>query len=83
VQAADAPTGGALIAGVSPGGAAEKSGLRTGDIVTGVGESRIRDAASLTAAIRARKPGDSVKLSYTRDGKAGTATATLGRATTP
>jgi len=81
VDVADAPTGGALIRSVTPGSAAEKAGLNTGDIVTAVGDSRISDAASMTAAIRSRQPGDAVKLTYTRNGTSATTTATLGSAT--
>ena len=81
VQAGDTPDGGALVAALTPGGAAEKSGLRTGDVITAVGDSRIRDAASLTAAIRSRRPGETVTLAYLRAGTSGTATATLGAAT--
>lgn len=81
VSVGDAPSGGALVGPVTPGGAAEKSGVKSGDIITSVGESRISDAASLTAAIRSRRPGESVTLTYTRSGTTNTTTATLGTAT--
>lgn len=81
VQAGDTPSGGALVAALTPGGAAARSGLETGDIITAVGDSRIKDAASLTAAIRSRRPGESVELTYTRGGTGSKATVTLGAAT--
>jgi putative serine protease PepD len=81
VDATDAPSGGALIRAVTTGSAAEKAGLKTGDIVIAVGDSRISDAASMTAAIRSRQPGEAVKLTYTRGGTSSTTTATLGSAT--
>lgn len=81
VSIGDAPTGGALVGPLTPGGAADKSGIKTGDVITAVGDSRISDAASLTAAIRSRRPGEAVTLTYTRDGVSSTTKATLGTAT--
>lgn len=52
-----------------PGSPAEKAGLRAGDVVVGVDETDVADGASFTAAIRARKAGDEVKLRLRRDGK--------------
>jgi putative serine protease PepD len=80
VRVTDAPAGGALIADVTAGSAATTSGLKSGDVVTDVGSTHIRDAAALTAAITSANPGDSVKLTYVRDGKTLTTTAVLGTA---
>jgi serine protease Do/serine protease DegQ len=60
---------GALVAGVAPGSAAEKAGVRTGDVVTAVDGHGIRSAAELRRAIGMLRVGDKVELSLLRDGK--------------
>ncbi|MQA05193.1 MAG: PDZ domain-containing protein [Streptosporangiales bacterium] len=80
VQVSDAQEGdaaGGHIATVADGGAAEKAGLRAGDVVTKVGERRIDSADALIAAIRAHRPGDEVTITYRRGGDMHTATVTL------
>ena len=69
---------GAVIADVTPGGAADAAGLRAGDVVTRVGDRRLEGADSLIAAIRSHRPGDEVALSYRRDGAEHTVRVTLG-----
>ncbi|MGH8891958.1 MAG: S1C family serine protease [Actinomycetes bacterium] len=69
---------GAGVAAVSPGSAATEAGLRAGDVITEVGDRAVDDADSLIAAVRSHRPGDEVTLTYTRDGRQSTATATLG-----
>jgi putative serine protease PepD len=76
VQASDV-TGGARIESVTTSSAAAKAGLKTGDIITKVDDTRIDDATALTAAIRAHSSGDTVRLTYTRNGTSHTTTATL------
>lgn len=71
--------GGARITSVTKGSAAEKAGLKEGDIITKVNEYNVADADDLPAAIGKFKPEDKVTVSYTRDGKAATASATLGK----
>jgi putative serine protease PepD len=63
---------------VRAGTPAERAGLEEGDIVTSVGGSRVRTASDLSTAIDARKPGDRVSLTYTRDGQSHSVTVTLG-----
>jgi putative serine protease PepD len=72
--------GGASLTSVVDGGAAAEAGLRTGDVVTRIGERAITSADDLVAAIRSAVPGDSVTITYTRDGESATTTATLGTA---
>lgn len=43
--------GGALVASVTPGSAAEKAGLKAGDVITSVNGDRVRDADDLTHEI--------------------------------
>jgi serine protease Do/serine protease DegQ len=60
---------GALVAGVAPGSAAEKAGVRTGDVVSAVDAHVIRNAAELRRTIGMLRVGDKVDLSLLRDGK--------------
>jgi putative serine protease PepD len=78
VSVQDAQTGGAAVAVVSDGSAAQQLGLREGDVITKVGDRPVDDADSLIAAIRSHRPGDDVTLTFTRDGSQDTVTATLG-----
>jgi putative serine protease PepD len=68
---------GAVVVSVTPGGAADQAGLKANDIVTAVGSQVIENSSQLTAAIRARAPGDKVTLTVTRGKKTLTLTATL------
>lgn len=70
---------GAEIASVSKESAAEKAGLKEGDVITKIGEDKIEDTEDVTKAVRSRKPGDKVAITYLRDGKEQKATAELGK----
>jgi putative serine protease PepD len=72
--------GGALLSTVDAGSAASKAGLRAGDVVTAVDDTRISDGRDLSATIRAHTPGDTVTLTYTRGGSSDTVRVTLGTA---
>jgi putative serine protease PepD len=73
---------GVTISAVDSGGPAAKGGLKAGDVVTGVGQTRVSTADALIAAIRSHAPGSQVTVSYTRGGKVATATVTLGKSDT-
>ncbi|WP_162602492.1 S1C family serine protease [Nocardioides daejeonensis] len=60
---------GVLIDEVTKGGAAEKAGLKKGDVVRELNDRVVVDSPSLIVAIRAHVPGDTVTLTVTRDGK--------------
>jgi Tol biopolymer transport system component len=65
------PPGGApgvLLAGVRPGGAAEKAGLRRGDILIGLGAHKIGSVEDLMYALNASKPGETVTAVLQREG---------------
>ncbi|MBJ7359108.1 MAG: trypsin-like peptidase domain-containing protein [Nocardioides sp.] len=62
-------TQGAVIREVTAGSAADEAGLEPGDVVTKVDDTRITGADSLIATIRAYRPGDTVTLTWTRDGE--------------
>jgi len=76
---AKSTTVGALISKVTSGGAAEKAGLKSGDIVTTFNGVPVTDANDLTAQVRALAAGAKADLSYLRDGKSFTVTVTLGQ----
>ncbi|MER5438313.1 trypsin-like peptidase domain-containing protein [Streptomyces sp. NPDC002790] len=79
-------TGGAKItqqgaggsAAVTSNGPADKAGLKPGDVITKLDDQPIDSGPTLIGQIWQHKPGDSVKLTYTRDGKEHTADVTLG-----
>jgi putative serine protease PepD len=75
---ADTSSDGVALAGVVDGGAAQKAGLRAGDVVTAVDGVNTTTADGLIAAIRFHAPGSSVTIAYLRDGQSGTAQVTLG-----
>ncbi|WP_295627897.1 S1C family serine protease [uncultured Corynebacterium sp.] len=60
-----APVPGALVGDVTPGGAAERAGLRPGDVIVKVDERRVDSGVALIAAIRSREVGDTVTLTVT------------------
>ncbi|HVZ72840.1 MAG TPA: M28 family peptidase [Polyangia bacterium] len=65
------PPGGApgvLLAGVRPGGPAEKAGLRHGDILVQLGLHKIASVEDLMFALNASKPGETVTAVVKRDG---------------
>ena len=71
---------GALITEVVPGSAAEKSGLRVDDIIIAVNDEKIANATELRNAIGLKGSGETVDITYIRDGDTRTTTAELGRA---
>jgi putative serine protease PepD len=68
---------GARIQKVDPGSAAERAGLKEGDVITKVDNHTITTSDSLVATIRSYRPGDSVTVTYTRGGTSHTVRATL------
>lgn len=71
-------TVGALIKDVSSGGAAEKGGLKAGDIVTNFNGVPITDANDLTAQVRALPSGGKADLTYVRGSQSTTISVTVG-----
>ncbi|GAB3954475.1 hypothetical protein GCM10027614_61620 [Micromonospora vulcania] len=69
--------GGALVASVTPGSAAEKAGLQRGDVVTRFGDKVINDSDDLVGAVQSGKVGDRVEVQYKRNGAEKSATVTL------
>jgi serine protease Do len=70
---------GALVAEVTADSAAAKAGLQTGDVITKINDTAIRDPRQLLLTISQLAPETKVKIQYLRDGKSQTTTATLAR----
>lgn len=70
---------GATIKTVAPESAAEKAGLKTGDVITKVNDDKINEPKDLFEKIGTFKPGDKITITYLRNKKPSTATATLGK----
>ncbi len=70
---------GVKISGVRAGSPAEKAGLKAGDIIVAFDDTEIKDLYAMTDGLRARKAGDSVRITVLRDGQSVTVTAVLGR----
>ena len=66
---AGAPTAGALIAQVSPGSPAEKSGLQPGDVVTAVGSTPVKNSKDLQRLVLETRIGQSLHLLVWRKGQ--------------
>jgi putative serine protease PepD len=71
-------TVGAYIEEVVSGGAAQKAGVKAGDIVTQFNGVRITDANDLTAQVRTAAGGSDATMVINRDGKTQTIKVTLG-----
>ena len=69
---------GAKINEVTKESAAEKAGLKTGDIITKINDKKIQGSGSLLETVRSFKPKEEVTVYYKRDGKENTARAILG-----
>jgi S1-C subfamily serine protease len=70
---------GVRLTGVSPGSPAERAGLRAGDVIVEFGGMPVGDLYQFTDALRARQPGDTVRVVVQRNGEPLTVTAVLGR----
>ena len=72
---------GAEVSSVTPGSAADKAGLKAGDVVTGLGGRSVTDASELTAAAREQAAGATVKVTYVRGSQEQSTDVTLDAAT--
>ena len=70
---------GAKVTDVTKETAAEKAGLKTGDIITKINDVTIAGPEDLYKTIGQDKPGDKVTITYLRNGKQQTAQAVLGK----
>ncbi|HVU73114.1 MAG TPA: trypsin-like peptidase domain-containing protein [Mycobacteriales bacterium] len=71
------PCGGPKVNGVTQGSPADKAGLKVGDVITKVDGTTIRGYQDLITAIRRDKVGQTVTVTYVRNGQTQTAEVTL------
>ncbi|MEV1009294.1 trypsin-like peptidase domain-containing protein [Streptomyces sp. NPDC049881] len=82
MQTAGAPIVEGTSGGTDPitsGGPADEAGLRPGDVITRFGDRPIDSGPTLISQIWTYEPGDSVDITYVRDGDEHTTTITLGQ----
>lgn len=60
---------GVVVVEVSSGSGASKSDLKTGDVITELNGSKVKDSAFLRYELYKNKPGDTIDITYIRDGK--------------
>jgi Do/DeqQ family serine protease len=68
---------GALVAGVVQGSAAERAGVKTGDLITSINGVTMKDATELRNTIGMLRIGDKVEIGLLRDGKSLKVTALI------
>lgn len=74
----DRNVAGGLIVDVSADGAAQKAGLKAGDVITAVNGIPAVDGTSVSALVRMNEGGSTVTIDYSRGGKTGQVEAELG-----
>jgi serine protease Do len=72
---------GALVSGVTPGGAADKAGIKRGDVIMSYQGRPVIDTNSFRNEIAATKPGTTIELQVLRDGRTSEMKATLAENT--
>jgi serine protease Do len=70
-------TAGALVEDVSPGGPADKAGIKNGDVIRKLNGAAVEDSGQLTAMITNMNPGTEATLEILRDGQPMTIKVTL------
>jgi putative serine protease PepD len=78
VTSVDGTARGAAIVAVTPGGPAERAGLRADDVIRKLGPAPTPDANALLSALAAADPGQRVELTITRSGQEHNVPVTLG-----
>ena len=61
--------GGAWVAEVTKGGAAEAAGIQKGDVITAIDGVKIDSSARLSEIVAQHRPNDKIKIEIKRDGK--------------
>jgi len=78
VLGTDGSPGGVGVVTVTGGGAADRAGLRAGDVITAAGDQETPDTTALSQVLAAAQPGDKVTVTVSRDGQERTIAVTLG-----
>ena len=68
IDALDLPEGAAQVAAVIPGGAADRSGIREGDVITEIDGKELQNSLALSTIIGGKRPGDKIDLTINREG---------------
>ena len=68
---------GLFVTAVDPGGPAEQAGIRVGDVITKIDGQPAASVAVLEKAALTRQAGDTVSITFTRDGQSTTTDVTL------
>ena len=76
-QASEGNDVGVVVAEVLPGSPAEEAGLEAGDVIVSLDNEPMYDITELSAAIKLRRPGETVELTIRRGGDLYVATAVL------
>ena len=71
--------GGVKVTEITNESAAKKAGIKEGDVITRVNDTKISEPDQLTAAVRKHKPGEKVTVTFLRDKKEQKVTAELGK----
>ncbi|MBO0781768.1 MAG: trypsin-like peptidase domain-containing protein, partial [Ktedonobacteraceae bacterium] len=74
---------GVLVADVTPGGAADRAGMRSGDIIVQIDNTPIDGASTLSDVLIQKKPGDVVKVQVYRGSQQMTVNVKLGVLSAP
>src|SRR6185369_12899067 len=70
-------TTGVLVSNVQPGSAADKAGIKRGDIITDINGEKIEDSNTLRNKVAGTAPGTTIRLTIVRDGNPQEVSATL------
>jgi len=70
-------TSGVYVAAVNAGSSAEEAGLEEKDIIIAINNSAVKNVAELQEYVARNRPGDKIQVTFVRDGKEKTVTATL------
>ncbi|MFI5931620.1 trypsin-like peptidase domain-containing protein [Actinoplanes sp. NPDC051494] len=80
VSVAEAEGGGAQVSQVTANSAAAKAGLEQGDVIKTVNGKVVNDSDDLVAIVQGGKVGDTISITFTRNGQEQTVNATLAEA---
>jgi Do/DeqQ family serine protease len=72
---------GSLVSEVVPGSAADKAGVKAGDVITAINGKQVKTSVELRNSIGLMRIGEKVEIGLIRDGKPRRLTATIGEGT--
>lgn len=68
---------GVVVSDVSPGGPADKAGIKKGDVIVKIDNTQIKTFVDMRKYLFTKKPGDTVQVTFYRDNKQQTVSVTL------